>query len=176
MKRVLILGCGGSGKTTLARTLGERLGLPVVHLDRHYWRPGWTEPSKEAWRAQVDALTAQPEWIMDGNYGGTVSARLAAADTAIVLDFPTRICLWRVVRRLIASYGRVRPDLPEGCPDRFNLEFLRYVARFRRESRPRLMAAVEAFEGRRIVLPRPRDVRDFLATLPSRLPMATRTD
>lgn len=71
MRRVLVIGCGGAGKSTLARQLGEATGLPVIHLDAHYWRPGWVETPKETWRAAVDELIAADAWIMDGNYSGT---------------------------------------------------------------------------------------------------------
>lgn len=172
MKRVLILGCSGAGKTTLSLALAERAGLPVIHLDKHYWRAGWVEPPKEEWRDEVAGLTARPEWIMDGNYGGTVVQRLAVADTAIVLDFPTAICLWRVMKRIAAGYGRTRPDLADGCPEQIDLAFLRYVATFRRNQRPRLMSALATFPGRTIVLARPSEAREFLENLPSPLPPA----
>ncbi len=174
MKRVLILGPSGAGKTTLSLALAQRTGLPVVHLDQRYWRAGWVEPSKEEWRAQVAELTARPEWIMDGNYGGTVAERLAVADTAIVLDFGTATCLWRVMKRIAAGYGRTRPDLAGGCPEQIDLAFLRYVVSFRRNHRPRLMAALSAFEGRTVILAHPADVRRFLRDLPSPLPPAGR--
>jgi adenylate kinase family enzyme len=174
MKRILILGCGGSGKSTLARVLGERLGLPVIHLDQHYWRAGWVEPSKEEWRAQALELAARPEWVMDGNYGGTFAERFAAADMVIAFDFPTWLCLWRVCKRIAKGYGRTRPDLPEGCPEHIDLKFLLYILHFRRDSRPRLMAALGAYPGTKYVLACPADVRRFLATLSSSpLPPAT---
>ena len=172
MRRVLILGCAGAGKTTLSLALAERTGLPVIHLDRHYWRAGWVEPPKEEWRAEVAALTARPEWIMDGNYGGTVVERLAFADTAIVLDFSTATCLWRVVKRIAAGYGRTRPDLADGCPEQIDLAFFKYVAAFRRNQRPRLMGALKGFGGRTVILSRPSEVRGFLDSLPSPLPPA----
>lgn len=174
MKRVLILGCSGAGKTTLSLTLAERTGLPVIHLDKHYWRAGWVEPSKEAWREQVAALTSRPEWIMDGNYGGTIVERLAVADTAIVLDFPTAVCLWRVMKRIAAGYGRTRPDLADGCPEQIDIAFLRYVATFRRNQRPRLMSALATFAGRTVTLSGPSEVRGFLRALPPPLPPAGR--
>ena len=170
MRRVLILGCSGAGKTTLSLALAERTGLPVIHLDRHYWRAGWVEPPKEEWRAEVAALTARPEWIMDGNYGGTVVERLAFADTAIVLDFSTATRLWRVVKRIAAGYGRTRPDLADGCPEQIDLAFFKYVAAFRRNQRPRLMGALKGFGGRTVILSRPSEVRGFLDSLPSPLP------
>ena len=170
MRRVLILGCSGTGKTTLSLALAERTGRPVIHLDKHYWRADWVEPSKEEWRAQVAALTAQPEWIMDGNYGGTVVERLAVADTAIVLDFSTAICLWRVMKRVAAGYGRTRSDLAEGCPEQLDLTFFRYVATFHRNQRPRLMTALNGFGGRAIIFSRPSEVPGFLDGLPSPLP------
>jgi adenylate kinase family enzyme len=95
MKRVAIIGCGGSGKTTVATRLGERTGLPVVLLDQHYWRSGWQETPREEWEALQRELCSRPSWwIMDGNYGGTMAMRLEAADTIIFLDYPTWACLW----------------------------------------------------------------------------------
>jgi len=166
MKRVLVLGCSGSGKTTISHILAAHTGLPVIHLDWHYWRPGWTEPPKEEWRAQVAALVRHPEWVMEGNFGGTLPERLAVADTAIVFDLPTWLCLWRVLKRLVLGYGRTRPDLAEGCPEQLDLKFLLYVLRFRRDHRPRLLAALEGFGGRVVMLRSPAEVRRFVDGLP----------
>jgi adenylate kinase family enzyme len=90
VERVLILGSPGAGKSTLARRLAERTGLPVIHLDAEYWQPGWVEPEPAAWAGTVSRLVERPRWIMDGNYGGTRAIRIAAADTAIYLDYPPR--------------------------------------------------------------------------------------
>lgn len=174
MKRILILGCSGAGKSTLARELGRRFRLPVIHLDEHYWRPGWVEPSKEEWRLQALELAKRPEWVMDGNYSSTFPERFAVADMVVALDFPTWLCLWRVIKRTISRYGTTREDLPEGCPEHFDPKFFRFVAGFRRTHRPKLVAAIDAYQGTKHVLTSPAQVRHFLATLPSSpLPPAT---
>ena len=108
MKRVLIVGCPGAGKSTLAKELAEATRLPVVHLDRHYWQPGWQRPDSASWQKTVEKLAAQSEWIMDGNYSGTLEQRLASADTLIHLDYTTSLCLWRVIRRTVSGLGRNR--------------------------------------------------------------------
>lgn len=152
MNRILVVGCAGAGKSTFARRLAERAGLPIVHLDQHYWRPGWVEANPKEWEARVRTLASQPRWIMDGNYGETLPARLARADTVFHLDMPRRVCLWRVLKRTALLHGKTRPDMAADCSERFDREFLTYVWRYRRDHRPRLIEAIQAFQGTTIEL------------------------
>lgn len=89
------------------------------------------------------AAAAGERWIIDGNYGSTLAPRLARADLVLWLDLPTLLCLWRVARRALGGLGRVRADMAPGCPERLDPEFLVYVARFRADGRPRVVAALE---------------------------------
>lgn len=130
MERVMIIGCGGAGKSTLARQLGEVTGLPVVHLDKLFWKSGWVESSKAEIDEKIRQAAACPRWIMDGNYNRTLEQRLERADTVIYLDFPRMVCLWGVFKRLLTNLGKVRPDMPEGCPEKVDLEFLRWIWNF----------------------------------------------
>jgi len=169
MRRIVIVGPGGAGKSVLARRMGERLGLPVVHLDAHYWSAGWVESPREEWDRKIREMIAGERWILDGNYGRTVDIRFAAADTIVFLDFPRRISLPRVVKRGVTYRGRTRPDLAEGCPEQLpRLEFLRYLWRYPRDSRPRIVAAMRGAgaHARHVVLHTPREVRRFLDSLP----------
>ncbi len=168
MKRIVLIGPGGAGKSTLARQIGDKTSLPVIHLDAHYWRAGWVEPPKDEWAARVGALVAREAWVMDGNYGGTMEVRLAAADTIIFLDLPRWLCLARVVRRQIRYRRRTRPDMAPGCPERLTLVFLKYIWNYRRDRRPGILGRMrEHAEGRRLVhLQTPAQVRRFLETLP----------
>jgi adenylate kinase family enzyme len=147
MRRVLILGSPGSGKSTLAKRLGTLTGLPVVHLDRLYWRSGWVEPAKEEWLPELQTALAEPAWIMDGNYGSNLAMRLQHADTVVLLDFSTRLCLWRAVRRILTGWGRDRPDMKPGCPERIDFTFLSYIANFRRNKRAGILKRLEGFSG-----------------------------
>ncbi|QLQ39871.1 adenylate kinase [Micromonospora robiginosa] len=145
MRRILVVGSSGAGKSTLAGELARRLDLPLIHLDRHYWRPGWTAPAGDEFRARVAELAARPAWVMDGNYAGTLDLRLPRADLLVLCD-PHRLrCLVRVLRRRWAYRVEPRPDLPPGCPERIDLDLLRYVWRYPGHSRPRVLAAVAAY-------------------------------
>ncbi len=147
MRRVLIIGSGGAGKSTLAAQLGARLQLPVIHLDAHYWHPGWVATPGDEWRAQVAELVARDAWVMDGNYGGTMEQRLAACDTVVLLDLSRVVCLWRIVRRAIRYSGRSRPDMTPGCAETLSWAFVWWVWSYPSRRRPdvlRQMAALPA--------------------------------
>ncbi len=110
-KRILILGCGGAGKSTLARRLGAATGLPVVHLDGLYWQPGWVAMERAAWRRTVENEIAKDAWIIDGNFGSSLELRLSRAQAAVLLDYSRAVCLAGVLRRVWTTHGRVRPDM-----------------------------------------------------------------
>jgi adenylate kinase family enzyme len=138
-EKILIIGNCGSGKSTLARKIHQHSGLELIHLDQHYHRPGWTEPEVEVWREQVRELVQRPNWIMDGNYGGTFDLRFPEADMVILLEVPVIVSLWRVVKRVVRYHGKVRPDMPERCPERFSLSFLWYVAHYKFSRKPGIL-------------------------------------
>ena len=167
VQRVVIVGSGGAGKSRLASELGRRTGLPVVHLDHHFWHPGWVETPRDEWRAVQQELFAGDEWIADGNYSATLDERLPRADTVVFCDFPTWRTLPRVLRRTLANRGRAVQA--EGCPERLDPQFLWWVARYRYRSRPRVVRAIdELAPGASVhVLRSPRAVDAFLATTSS---------
>lgn len=166
MKRVLIVGCPGAGKSTLARQMSDITGLPLIHLDKHYWLPNWQRPDSASWQRTVETLASQPAWIMDGNYSGTLEQRLASADTLIHLDYPTWLCLWRVIRRTASGLGRNRHDqLAPGCPERFDWPFLRFVINYRSEQRGRDLARMGGFSGRVFRFTSPADLSAFVTAL-----------
>ncbi len=138
-RRILILGSGGAGKSTFARKLAERLNIPVVHLDRHFWRSGWCPMEASDWTAEVERLVKAEKWIMDGNYDGSLKIRLARADAVFYLDFSTTLCLFRACRRWWRYLGKNRPDMAPGCPERLSLEFLVWIAGFRKHTRPNVL-------------------------------------
>ena len=166
MERIIIIGCGGAGKSTLARKLGEVLDLPVVHLDKLFWKPNWVEKSNEEFDALLAQELAKDRWIMDGNFNRTMPERMKRCDTIIYLDFSRFACLMGVLKRIITTYGTVRPDMGEGCPERIDLEFLKWVWNFnknKRESYYKMLNEAENVET--IVLKNRRAVKMFLKTL-----------
>ena len=169
MQRILVIGSSGTGKSTLARQLASKLALPVIHLDKEYWLPGWVAPEPDAWQTRVEELVAREAWVMDGNYSGTFAVRVPRADAIVWLDLPRRIFFPRAVWRIAKGYGRVRPDLPPGCPEKIDLEFLfKWVWTYPTRSRPRTLSLLETLQGRMpiVVLRTPREVRAFVDGLP----------
>jgi adenylate kinase family enzyme len=167
MRRIAVLGSGGAGKSRLAVELGRRLGLPVIHLDPLFWRPGWVETPHDEWRQRQQELVAAPEWIIDGTHRDTLDVRLGAADTVVLLDFSRWRCTWRVVRRSISHRGRPRFDRAEGCSERLDRAFLTWVWTFPTRSRPELLDAIRthADGATLITLRSPRQVKRFVRDL-----------
>ena len=163
MERIVIIGCGGAGKSTLARQLGEMTGLPVVHLDKLFWHSGWVESTKEEIDEKILRELQKERWIIDGNYMRTMPMRMARCDTVIFLDFSRIACLMGVAKRIITTYGTVRPDMAEGCPERFDLEFLKWVWNFNKSKRENIYRMLNESEGvETIVLKNRRAVKWFL--------------
>lgn len=145
MKRVMIVGVSsGVGKSTLAREMGERLDLPVHHLDALHWEPGWKEAEPDVFAARQKAVAAGDKWIIEGNYRPTYDIRAARADTIVYVELPLRVCLYRVVKRWWKFRGRSRPDLGTGCEERLDYDFLKFIVttyhRRKREMQERLLS------------------------------------
>ncbi|TPW32073.1 P-loop NTPase family protein [Pararhizobium mangrovi] len=173
MQRIVILGNAGSGKSTLAREVGARAGLPVVHLDRLFWRPGWGKATPAEFHADLVRAHAGERWVSEGNYHRqSFAIRLARADLVVWLDTPRGVCMKRVLVR--SFLDRPRPDMADGCRERLDADFvvfLRYVFGFDRTARPRIEAErlrtspdvpVTRLRGRR-------RITRFLQALPERV-------
>ncbi len=148
MERILVMGSSGSGKSTFARRLSAITGIPTVSLDALFWKPGWMPSAAAEFEQRVTEAIAQPRWIIDGNYAssGAGEVRRGLADAIIWFDLPRRTCMAGIMTRIATSYGRVRPEMAPGCPERIDLAFFRYVWTFRRLQRPKLL---RYFEGLR---------------------------
>jgi adenylate kinase family enzyme len=168
MRRIAIVGCSGGGKSTLAIALGERLGLPVIHLDVLFWRPGWVQSDPAAFRARVAQALAGDAWISEGNFiTGMADLRFSRADTVIWIEQPRLRCLWRAMVRVVKHRREARPDMASGCRERFDLPFYRYIWDWDASTRPRMDAviATHAAKARLLRLHGDGEIATFLATV-----------
>ena len=168
MRRVVIVGNAGAGKSMLAREVGQRLNLPIHHLDALFWKPGWVESERAAFTAQVDALAAGDRWVTEGNYSRTFPARFRRADTVVWVDLPRTICTRRIFARAFEWRGRTRPDMAPNCPEELpDLKFLRYIWTFPYTIGPKITKAMAAHgeHARLLRLRREHDVAAFVADL-----------
>ena len=151
MRNVLVIGCPGAGKSTFARRLGERTGLPVCHLDLLWHRPDRTTVPREDFDAALDAVLATDGWIIDGHYGRTLPRRLAACDTVFLLDFSTEDCLQGVRDRI----GKPRPDMP-WVEQAWDAEFEEYIRQFPETQLKTVYELLNQYENKQIVIFRDR--------------------
>lgn len=152
MNRVLVIGSSGAGKSTFSRRLAEITGLPVIHLDRLFWKPGWVETDKAEWSEVVAQALEGERWIIDGNYSGTMEMRLAACDTVIFLDLSRFLCTYRVLKRVFTYKEASRPDMADGCDERLDLQFAKFVWKYPNRSRPKVLQRLECVRDSKTII------------------------
>ena len=167
MQRVIIIGCGGAGKSTLARALGEKTGLPVVHLDRIWWAPGnWQHMEREEFDRILQEEMDKPRWILDGNYNRTMETRLEKCDTVLYLDLPRWVCLKSWIGRVIKNWGHARADMGRGCAEWFDPEMAAWIWNFNKNNRDHYYELLRTLEGKQVHIFRSRrQVKKFLSSL-----------
>lgn len=144
MKRIMILGFSGCGKSTLARRLGEILSIEPTYMDALHWLPDWVESTAEHKTELLAPILERERWIIDGSYKKILyKERLEKADTIIFLDFNRFLCLYRVIKRRIMYNGKTRPDMGEGCKEKIDLEFIKWVIWDGRKKRKRFYRELE---------------------------------
>ncbi|MGW9205688.1 topology modulation protein [Embleya sp. NPDC055664] len=167
MDKVAVIGCGGSGKSHLARQLGAILHAPVTHLDAAFFDDEWNPLPMEKFAALQHDLVAAPSWVIDGNYNSTLQIRLEACDTVVLMDVSTPAALWGILSRQVRHGAGHRGN---GVHNRITWGVLKYVATYRRRMRPRVLAKIDAFARHAdvVLLTNRRHTRRWLESLASR--------
>jgi adenylate kinase family enzyme len=171
MERIMVVGISaGVGKTTFARRLGEILGIEVTHLDSLYWKPGWVEAELEEFSASQKEVVKKQQWIIEGNYSNTFELRFNHADTIVYLELPMYVCLYRVVKRWLTNLGENRPDMGEGCTEKMEWAFLKFIITTYHSRKNKMENRMERFPllgpGKKVFkLRNKREISAFLAEM-----------
>ena len=152
MKRILLIGSMGSGKTTLAIKLSQLLAIPVVHLDKLYWKDNWERVDRQEFDRSLKQELEKEKWIIDGNFIRTMPERLKYCDTVIFLDYGKLLCTYGVLKRVFFNYGKSRFDMGGNCPERIDMKFIKDVWNFQRENHNKIMNYLGNIEGANIVI------------------------
>ena len=164
-KKIIVIGCPGSGKSTFSKTLHQITNIPLFHLDMMKWNPDRTTVDKSVFLKRLTNALAEPEWIIDGNYSSTMELRMNACDTVIFLDYPTEICLNGIKERR----GKKRTDLPWVEPENEeDEEFISFIKHYNSDSRPQVMKLLEKYSEKNILIFKSRDeAAEFLEKISS---------
>ncbi len=165
MQRIIIIGCPGSGKSRLSKILAKRLNLPLVHLDKLFWKPNWQEVSKEEFDELLIKELEKPAWILDGNFSRTLKLRLQYADHVILMNYPTLVCVFRILKRVIINRGKTRDDMTEGCNERLDLSFLKYVRGFKKKRLPQMLETLQNSSVPVTQIRNKRELKQFISSI-----------
>jgi len=155
MKKVIVIGCPGSGKSTFSRALHKETGIPLYHLDMLKWNADKTTVSKEVFHDRLNLVLSENEWIIDGNYASTMELRMSVCDTVFFLDYPLEVCLSGIKER----QGKPRPDMP-WIETEDDEEFLEFIRSYNTQSRPNVMELLEKYKEKNIVIFKSREEAD----------------
>ena len=161
MRKIIVIGCPGSGKSTFARALAEKTGVPLYHLDMLYWNADKTTVDRCVFRERLAKVIEKDEWIIDGNYASTMEERMLACDTVFFLDYPLGTCL----NGIEARRGKARSDMP-WIETETDTEFIEYIKSFNEQQRPSIFAVFEKYADKNICVFKGREEADeFLNSL-----------
>ena len=155
MKKVIVIGCPGSGKSTVSRTLHNKTGVPLYHLDMMYWNADKTTVEKSVFLERLSDVLEKDEWIIDGNYGSTMELRMAACDTVIFLDYPLEVCLNGIKERR----GKPRSDIP-WIETEEDAEFIEFIKNYNEQQKPKVLELLEKYSDKNIVILESREQAD----------------
>ena len=155
MKKVIVIGCPGSGKSTISRALHNKTGIPLYHLDMMYWNADKTTVEKSVFLERLSVVLEKDEWIIDGNYGSTMELRMAACDTVIFLDYPLEVCLGGIKERR----GKPRSDMP-WIETEEDAEFIEFIKNYNEQQRPKVLESLKKYSDKNIVIFKSREEAD----------------
>ena len=155
MKKVIVIGCSGSGKSTVSRALHNKTGIPLYHLDMMYWNADKTTVEKSVFLERLAAVLKKEEWIIDGNYGSTMELRMAVCDTVIFLDYPLEVCLAGIKERR----GKPRSDMP-WIETEEDAEFIEFIKSYNEQQKPKVFELLEKNDDKNIIILRSREQAD----------------
>ncbi len=162
MTRLAIIGCAGSGKSTLGSMLADKLGRPCIHLDTVMWNANWQLPSREERTEIHNNLIAEDSWIIEGSWHHHMADRLERATAIIWLDYSTSVCMRGILGRCIRNMGKQVPYLAEGCIETFNPSFIKYTQRYRKDRRPDVMALLALYADKVVTFTRRKQSQQWL--------------
>ena len=155
MQRIIVIGCPGSGKSTVSRALHNKTGIPLYHLDMMYWNADKTTVEKSVFFERLSAVLEKDEWIIDGNYSSTMELRMAACDTVIFLDYPLDVCLDGIKERR----RKPRSDMP-WIETEEDAEFVEFIKNYNEQQKPKVLELLKKFGDKNIVILKSREQVD----------------